>query len=162
MARRTRSSDGRPSSPSEEEEIPFVPIRQEQDPPRRRSLGPNSSTQRVIQEGDNESSDEDQTLEELLVKAQEAGARSRRAKFIEQQLERGLEILHSQGEEIDLQSDEILALNLTEAELKTLLRRYASQPQKVSLPGPSSALPANRLRLINNLKNYQEIFSNNI
>jgi hypothetical protein len=81
----------------------------------------NSSAQRVIQEGGQESEDEaDMTLDELLVKAQEAGARSRRAKFIQEQLEKGLEILHSQGEEIDWQCDEILALSLTEAELKTL------------------------------------------
>ena len=132
--RRTRSTGSKSTS----QEIPFRQIQNEREPPGRRPLVPNSSAQRIIQEGGQESEDEDDlSLDQLLVKAQEAGARSRRAKYIQEQLEKGLEILHSQGEEIVLQSDEILALNLTEAELKTLLRRYASQPQKVSLPGSS-------------------------
>jgi hypothetical protein len=116
-------------------------------------LVPKSSAPRVIQEGGQESEDEDDlSLDQLLVKAQEAGARSRRAKYIQEQLEKGLEILHSQGEEIDCNCDEISALNLTEEELKTLLRNYKKNPQKISISGPSNAQPNNRLRLMDDLK----------
>jgi hypothetical protein len=47
---------------------------------------------------------------------------------------------------------EITSLNLSQGELKTLLKRYRLQPQKASLPGSSDDLQSKRSRLLNDLK----------
>jgi hypothetical protein len=86
---------------------------------------------------DNES-DDDQTLDDLLAAAQASNAAARLVASRKILLKKGMNILHSQGENITLNCDEILALNLTESEIKTRMRQYALQPQKVSLPGPSA------------------------
>ena len=91
------------------------------------------------------------TLEELLDRANKAGRESRYVTTRDEQLKKGLDILYQQGEEISLQSNEILALNLTELELKTLLRLYTQDPQKKSLPGSSATQKSSRLSLTEHL-----------
>jgi hypothetical protein len=102
------------------------------------------------QDQDNE--DADLTLEELLAAAQAAGQAARLVTISQKQLKKGMEILYPQGDKMTWQCDEIAALNLSELELTTLMRQYALQPQKLSLPGPSAAAVPNRLRLTENLK----------
>jgi hypothetical protein len=82
--------------------------------------------------------DDDLSMEDLLRLAQEAGAAARLASEREQLLQDGLKILHSQKDKMSIYCIEITTLNLTQDEIRTLLRRYRLQPQKVSLPGPSA------------------------
>jgi hypothetical protein len=79
-------------------------------------------------EDDNPSdnSSEEETLEELFAKAKT----SRRNSTL-----RGLAILYAQGDNLTLDCEEIIALQLSNGELKTLMKRYATNPQKSeSLP----------------------------
>mgnify|MGYP000582894515 FL=1 len=53
---------------------------------------------------------------------------------------------------MSIHCDDIDALNLSESELKTLIRRYTLQPQKLSLHGSSIPTVPPRLRMIGDLK----------
>ncbi len=99
-----------------------------------------------------EESHEDQTLEELEATAKASNAAARLLASRNTLLEKGMNILHSQGADMSIHCDDIDALNLSESELKTLMRRYTLQPQKSSLPGSSVPTVPPRLRLIGDLK----------
>jgi hypothetical protein len=95
-----------------------------------------------IQDGNLEDieDNDDLSMEELLQLALEAGAAARLASEREQLLQDGLKILHSQKDKMTIFCLEITSLNLSQGELKTLLKRYRLQPQKVSLPGPTDEI----------------------
>jgi hypothetical protein len=113
---------------------------------------PNDDHHNNIDDGRGNESEDDQTLDDLLAAAQASNVAARLVASRKLVLEKGMDILRSQGADMTIHCDEINALNLTESELKTLMREYALQPQKESLPGSSvSALPPS-LRLIHDLK----------
>ncbi len=75
-----------------------------------------------------EESHEDQTLEELEATAKASNAAARLLASRNTLLEKGMNILHSQGADMSIHCDDIDALNLSESELKALMRRYTLQP----------------------------------
>jgi hypothetical protein len=68
-----------------------------------------------------EESHEDQTLEDLEATAKASNAAARLLASRNTLLEKGMDILHSQGADMSIHCDDIDALNLSESELKTLI-----------------------------------------
>jgi hypothetical protein len=99
---------------------------------------PNDDHHNNVDIGRGDEFDDDQTLEDLPAAARASNQAACFEASRKLLLRKGMNILHSQVENITLNCDEILALNLTESEIKTHMRQYALQPQKVSLPGPSA------------------------
>ena len=99
-----------------------------------------------------EESEEDQTLEDLEATAKASNVAARLLTSRNILLGKGMDILHSQGADMSIHCDEIDALNPSESELKTLMRRYTLQPQKSSLPESSVPTVPPRLRWIGDLK----------
>jgi hypothetical protein len=80
---------------------------------------------------------EEETLEELVAKAKTSLINSGGGI----QLQKGLAILYVQGDNLTHNCEEIITLQLSDGGLKTLMKRYAANPQKnESLPGPSKPI----------------------
>jgi hypothetical protein len=122
-------------------------LRQEVDPISDNNVAENQN----ISTGDN-NIDVEQTLEELVAAARASGQAARYTTSRKILLQQAMDILHSQGDNMTWECEEITALDLSELELKTLMRQYALQPQKVSLPGTSAPVVPSRLRLTENLR----------
>jgi hypothetical protein len=106
--------------------------RQEVDQPSNTNVGNQNISE--IENEDNV----DQTLEEWLAAARASGQAARYATSRKILLRTAMDILYSQGENMTWKCAEISALDLSELDIKTLMRQYVLQPQKVSLPGTSA------------------------
>jgi hypothetical protein len=94
----------------------------------------------AIEDAFEDDEEDNLSVDALLQLAQESGAAARLSTQREKLLQDGLKILHSQKDKMDVYCTEITSLSLNQEELKTLLRRYRLQPQKVSLPGPTDEI----------------------